>query len=134
VQNRIAAYAPRAAFAIAHLAISAFYHRGDGGRVAGPAIGVCAIADPRTFAQHLVLEGVQVQELLAFPDHHAYTRDDLDLVRNAAQGRALVTTEKDSVKLRLLDPELDVWVARQKVIIESGESELGDALKRAAPR
>ena len=134
VQSRIARYTPNAPIATAHLSISAFYHRGDGGRVAGPAVGVCAIADPRTFAKHLVLEGVQVQELLAFPDHHVYTWDDLDLVRGAAQGRALVTTEKDSVKLRLLDPEIDVWVARQKVVIESGETELVDVINRAAPR
>ena len=45
-----------------------------------------------------------------------------------------MTTEKDSVKLRLLDPDIDIWVARQKVVLESGEAELVDALKRAAPR
>src|SRR5262249_33680880 len=84
VQNRIAPYAPTIPIATAHLTISAFYHKGDGGRVAGPALGICAIGDPRAFAKHLVIEGVQVQELLAFPDHHVYTWDDLDLVRSAA--------------------------------------------------
>jgi tetraacyldisaccharide 4'-kinase len=133
VQDRVRKIVPNTPVAIAHLTIAAFYHHGEGGRVEGPALAVSAIADPRTFARQLVLEGVQVEELLAFPDHHVYTWDDLDLVRNAAQGRALVTTEKDSVKLRLLDPEIDVWVARQKVVIEAGEEPLVHEIERAAP-
>jgi tetraacyldisaccharide 4'-kinase len=134
VRGRIAPLVRNAPIALAHLSIIAFFRGGEGGRVEGPAIAVCGIGDPRTFARHLVIEGVQLQEVLAFPDHHKYTWEDLDVIRAAAQNRALVTTEKDAVKLRLLDPTLDLWIARQKVVIEEGESELLQALERAAPR
>jgi tetraacyldisaccharide 4'-kinase len=132
VRARVRRNVPGIPIAIAHLAITSFLHRGESERVQGPALAVCGIGDPRTFARHLVSEGVQVQEVLAFPDHHEYTRADLEVIRAAAAGRALVTTEKDAVKLR--DAGLDLWIARQNVVVEEGETELLQALERAAPR
>jgi tetraacyldisaccharide 4'-kinase len=122
-----------ATIAIARLAINAFFRHSEAGRVEGTAIAVCAIADPKSFAQQLVLEGVQVQEVLAFADHHDFSRDDLQHIRTAADDRQIVITEKDAMKLRALDPGFDAWVARQKVAFEAGESELLNRLELATP-
>ncbi|MDQ6801268.1 MAG: tetraacyldisaccharide 4'-kinase [Acidobacteriota bacterium] len=34
-----------------------------------------------------------------FPDHHRYTRSDIDAIKRDANGHAIVTTEKDAVKI-----------------------------------
>ncbi|HSL69978.1 MAG TPA: tetraacyldisaccharide 4'-kinase [Longimicrobiales bacterium] len=133
VRDAIQRVRPRASVAIAKLAINAFFRHSEAGRVEGMAIAVCAIADPKAFAQQLVLEGVQVQEVLAFADHHRFTLDDLRDIRAAANQRPIVITEKDAMKLRALDPTFDAWVARQRVSFEAGEAELQSALERATP-
>lgn len=38
-------------------------------------------------------------ELLAYPDHHAYTSAQVDGILERARGRRILTTEKDAVKL-----------------------------------
>ena len=34
-----------------------------------------------------------------FPDHHRYTKSDIDTIKREANGHAIVTTEKDAVKI-----------------------------------
>ena len=63
-------------------------------------VAAAGIADPESFAQQLETAGARVQ-LVAYQDHHAYRRADLErLVRAAAAGDYVVVTEKDAVKLR----------------------------------
>lgn len=63
-------------------------------------IAAAGIADPWAFADQLRGVGATVQ-LVAYQDHHAYRRADLDrLVRAAAGADYVVVTEKDAVKLR----------------------------------
>jgi tetraacyldisaccharide 4'-kinase len=57
---------------------------------------VCGIARPQRFLQMADLLGYTLAEAHAFPDHHAYTPDEL----YKFSGKTLLTTLKDAVKLR----------------------------------
>ncbi|MGY6555068.1 MAG: tetraacyldisaccharide 4'-kinase, partial [Wenzhouxiangella sp.] len=59
---------------------------------------VCGIGHPEQFAGQLEALGMQV-ELHAFPDHHRYACADL-----LKLPRPIVTTAKDAIKLRRLEP------------------------------
>ncbi len=53
------------------------------------------IAKPERFFSALEKMGVRIDQKVPFPDHHAYTRKDLDELHSDV----LITTEKDAVKL-----------------------------------
>jgi tetraacyldisaccharide 4'-kinase len=65
----------------------------------------CGIGNPGAFNKTLRDVGVDPIAFRAFPDHHAYSRSDVDDLRTWARqhpaGAALVTTQKDVVKLRI---------------------------------
>jgi len=65
------------------------------------AIAFCAIGDPAGFRRDLERTGVRVDRFASFRDHHPFRAADLEpLIRDAeAAGAALVTTEKDLVRL-----------------------------------
>ena len=65
---------------------------------------VAGIGSPLRFFRHLKALGLDFVEH-SFPDHHAFVRTDLDFV-----GDAIVTTEKDAVKLASIELPLPVWV------------------------
>jgi tetraacyldisaccharide 4'-kinase len=72
------------------------------GAPTGPVVAACGIARPESFSEGLALLGLLPAETLVFPDHRRY--DDADIERIAAAAgrhaaRAVVTTEKDAVKL-----------------------------------
>jgi tetraacyldisaccharide 4'-kinase len=61
----------------------------------------CAIANPRAFRLTLEQLGARVAPFDAFPDHHAYTPEELNQLVGAAEAagaKTLVTTGKDFVK------------------------------------
>lgn len=67
-----------------------------------------AIAEPGSFASVLTGLGAEVAVELAYPDHHAYSPEDVKDIGAASEGTDLiVTTEKDAVKLALLGPSLE---------------------------
>ncbi|HKG13252.1 MAG TPA: tetraacyldisaccharide 4'-kinase, partial [Pyrinomonadaceae bacterium] len=69
----------------------------------GPVAAFCAVGNPRAFFEQLRREGFDLRHARPFPDHHAYTRREVDsLARDAerAGALALLTTAKDAVKLR----------------------------------
>jgi tetraacyldisaccharide 4'-kinase len=69
-----------------------------------PAAAFCGIGNPDAFQRTLNEVGIDPIATRAFPDHHAYTRADVDDLRDWARQQpadaALVTTQKDLVKLR----------------------------------
>ena len=70
---------------------------------AGPVAAFCAVGNPRAFFEQLRREGFDLRLARPFPDHHAYTRAEVEaFAREAAGGGALalLTTAKDAVKLR----------------------------------
>lgn len=71
------------------------------GALAGTkALAVSGVANPASFLDMLRGLGVEVAGSLAFPDHHAYAEKDISEIKKAANGAAVVVTEKDGVKLK----------------------------------
>lgn len=58
---------------------------------------LAGIAKPKPFFDYLKNEN---DECLTFPDHHHFSDADLDMIQNKANGRKIVTTEKDFVRLK----------------------------------
>lgn len=67
-----------------------------------PVLAVAGIAHPARLAATLARAGITGAEIVAFPDHHRYDAHDARRIVDAARGRAVVTTEKDLVKLERL--------------------------------
>ncbi|PDT77777.1 tetraacyldisaccharide 4'-kinase [Bradyrhizobium sp. C9] len=65
-------------------------------------LAFAGIGDPARFFNTLRASGVDVVRNMAFPDHHAFTKDEIaQLVADArGDGLTLVTTEKDLARLR----------------------------------
>lgn len=94
------------------------------------ALVVASLADPRPFVGQLEELGVDA-ELLAYPDHHAFTPADVRTIRGRAGGRQIVCTRKEAVKLRpLVHPDDEVLVLEQGVAIEAGMAAIEDAVHR----
>lgn len=73
--------------------------------VDGPVAAFCGIARPRQFFRGLESAGMRLATRVAFRDHHRYTASDIQTLvsaANSAQAVALVTTEKDKVRLEPL--------------------------------
>jgi tetraacyldisaccharide 4'-kinase len=70
-----------------------------------PVAAFCGIGNPEAFRRTLAGLGAEVAAFRVYPDHHAYTRADVDKLRTWAGQQAeqavIATTQKDLVKLRL---------------------------------
>ena len=70
-----------------------------------PIAGFCGIGNPEAFRQTLLKLGLNIAAWRTYPDHHAYSRDDVEELRSWARqlppDAAVVTTQKDLVKIRL---------------------------------
>ena len=58
---------------------------------------LAGIAKPKPFFDFLKNEN---DECLIFPDHHHFSDSDLEEIRNKANGKKIITTEKDYVRLK----------------------------------
>jgi tetraacyldisaccharide 4'-kinase len=72
--------------------------------------------------------GIQILGEVAYVDHHAYTSQDVDLLRakvTELQAELIVTTEKDACKLaELLQPTDNCWAVRLATHVTVGEDRL----------
>ncbi|MBO4223193.1 tetraacyldisaccharide 4'-kinase [Bradyrhizobium neotropicale] len=85
-------------------------------------LAFAGIGDPARFFNTLRNSGVDVVRESAFPDHHAFSKADIDSLLSDARagGLTLVTTEKDLARLKQRG-ELPVWaqaVVRFAVTLE----------------
>ncbi len=90
--------------------------------VDAPALAFCGIARPEQFFAGLRAAGAEVAATETFRDHHRYTQNDLDrLAAKAARcgASALLTTEKDAVRLAGLKLTLPVFTAGLRTEIEN---------------
>lgn len=64
-------------------------------------LALSGIANPKRFISTLKSCGAEVVDAVSFPDHHWYAKSDVERVaqRAAKQNLAVVTTQKDAVKL-----------------------------------
>jgi len=108
--------------------------------VTGPVAAFCGIARPAQFFEGLEAAGLNIAARMAFPDHHRYAVADLDRLTTtarAAGATALMTTEKDLVRLgkRLsaFPESLPLKTARLTVEIESESAAIDWLVGRLAP-
>ncbi|MDE0394400.1 MAG: tetraacyldisaccharide 4'-kinase [Gammaproteobacteria bacterium] len=86
---------------LCHLEAGA-WERLDGSRGSppdAPVLAVASVAEPCSFLALVRARLGEAPEARLYPDHHLYTRDDAARIARQAEGRAVVTTEKDAVKL-----------------------------------
>jgi tetraacyldisaccharide 4'-kinase len=108
-------------------------------RVRGrPVAAFCGIGNPGAFRRALDDLGAAVCAFREYPDHHPYTRDDVDELRRWARALpgdcTVVTTQKDLVKLRL--PELEgrpLKALRVRLRVEAGQEDLDRRLLSILP-
>ena len=98
-------------------------------------VAFCGIADPDSFASTLTQMGADIVGFEKFRDHHVYNESDLSRLRKLFEKEnadALVTTEKDWVKLPLSEKEsnLIVPVPIDVTWLNEGESRLNEALQK----
>ncbi len=71
-----------------------------------PVAAFSGIGNPAALECSLADLGVRLSDRLHFPDHHPYTRQDVDRIEERARERnaqAILTTEKDAVRLEHID-------------------------------
>ncbi|NOZ83698.1 MAG: tetraacyldisaccharide 4'-kinase [Epsilonproteobacteria bacterium] len=78
-----------------------------------PITAFCAIADPENFFNDLVSIGINPDKTISFPDHHIYSRKEINKLRKS--GASLITTEKDRIKLGKMK---NLYILRRKVDIK----------------
>ena len=65
-------------------------------------------------------------EVMSFPDHHNFTEQDIENIRQRANGRTILTTEKDATRLHGLD---NVKVIPIEVEFIEGKEEFDQTIK-----
>jgi tetraacyldisaccharide 4'-kinase len=102
--------------------------------------GFCGIGNPEAFQRTLEDLGADVGSFRTFPDHHGYSRADVEELRQWAGalpvGALVITTQKDLVKIRL--PELSgrpLWALRILLqgLEEGGLTDLDENLRSVMP-
>jgi tetraacyldisaccharide 4'-kinase len=99
-----------------------------------PVAAFCGIGNPAAFRRTLTDLGGRLAAFRAFPDHHAYTRTDVDELRDWARSQApdcaIVTSQKDLVKLRFVKlGSRELWALRIGLQIELGKETLDRQLR-----
>ena len=88
-------------------------------------VAAAAIGNPDAFIDQLRTAGADVADTMIRRDHHAWAAGDLDAMASMVKrtdAAAVVTTEKDWVKLRALATDgLGVPVLRPRVAIDAGD-------------
>lgn len=104
----------------------------------GPSAAFCGLGNPEAFRRSLVDLGARLEDFRVYPDHHAYNREDVESLRRWAgtlpAGTAIVTTQKDLVKLRLSRlADRPLWCLRIRLHVESGQDALEERLRSVLP-
>jgi tetraacyldisaccharide 4'-kinase len=100
-----------------------------------PVAAICGIGNPAAFRATLAKLGATPVAMKTYPDHHAYTRADVqDLTRWADDLPAdaiVATTQKDWVKLRLGDLSgRPMWAVKIGFEIVEGRAGIDELLER----
>ncbi|HEY7309428.1 MAG TPA: tetraacyldisaccharide 4'-kinase [Gemmataceae bacterium] len=99
----------------------------------GPMAAFCGLGNPDAFRRTLLDWGGQTLDFRVYPDHHAYSRADVEELQRWANdlpvGTSIVTTQKDLVKLRLCRlGDRPLWCLRIRLCVESGQDVLDSRL------
>ncbi len=100
----------------------------------GQAGALAGIARPEAFERTLADAGVTIADRMRFPDHHVYTDTDAKRINEWARSAgldAVVTTEKDAVKLERLQAKWLVPILTLRVeidLLDGGDKMVGDLI------
>lgn len=90
-----------------------------------PLVAFCGIARPRQFFSGLTQMGLPIAATRAFPDHHSFTRRDVEMLLRTAKSAgsgALITTAKDRLRLGDLGAEIEkalpIFTVDLRVVLE----------------
>jgi tetraacyldisaccharide 4'-kinase len=64
-----------------------------------PYVAFAGLGYPHKFRQTLIANNFNVQDFVAFADHHPYTENDIQKIRDQANGAKLITTAKDYIRI-----------------------------------
>lgn len=100
-------------------------------------LAFAGVAAPSSFANTMRELGAAVPSVVSFADHHWYSSGDMATLTSRARetgADALVTTEKDWVRLRrLAPPPMPLYIVSVRLELTSGEAEWRSAFERACP-
>ncbi|HHB76936.1 MAG TPA: hypothetical protein ENK84_10405, partial [Desulfobulbus sp.] len=85
------------------------------------ALALCGIARPESLKKTLAERNITVSDFMVMPDHHRYKEADIARIRSKIKKRgacAVVTTEKDMVKLGRVELGVAVYGIRLQVEME----------------
>jgi tetraacyldisaccharide 4'-kinase len=104
----------------------------------GPAAAFCGLGNPEAFRRSLLDLGARLEDFRVYPDHHAYSRQDVEELNRWAErlptGAAIVTSQKDAVKLRLSRlADRPLWWLQIRLSVESGQDTLQERLRSVLP-
>lgn len=85
------------------------------------------IGNSKAFELSVASLGAKIKRTFVFPDHHIYSREEIKEITNS--GEAVVTTEKDGVRLEKTACK-NVWALKVKMIIIAGAEELKKKLEK----
>lgn len=97
----------------------------------------CGIGNPKAFLDDLRAWGFQIAGQMPFPDHHRFTRADLEKIKalaRASSATALICTEKDSFNLPSAPPSMDLFVCRISMKIAREDEFWSTVMQIAAQR
>jgi len=90
---------------------------------------VTGIADPTLLIQFLKNKYLDFEHM-QFNDHHVFTDKDVDKIKNKSNGRMVLTTEKDFVRLsKQFDSELLFYLPIEMEVLDGKAQELCEFVK-----
>lgn len=99
----------------------------DEPHISGPFLAFAGLGRPEKFYRMLIALGADIKAWRPFPDHYAYTQDDLAALALEAEnlGAALLTTEKDFMRLRHFPAALRVNTIGIEMVFDDETAVLG---------
>lgn len=117
-----------------HIEVQGVYSLETGAELeTGPVVAFCGIANPEGFYKTIRSAGFSIEHRAAFPDHHAFSYQDIDKVRRTHPGIPLVCTEKDAIKLRRFSGE-PIYVLKIRTRVNAGEAFVQEVLRLVRTR
>lgn len=104
-----------------------------------PAAAFCGVGNPSSFRKSLEALSVSILQWKTFPDHHDYSRSDLEKLdawaANLPDDGIVLTTQKDLVKLHISEiGDRPLWALRIAFRVVHGQETLVELLRSVMKR
>ncbi len=91
----------------------------------------CGLGNPEGFFRTAAELGIQILDEISFPDHYIYQEEDIEKLVTKAKNQgaeALLTTEKDGVKIFKKNYGLPIWILKIEIVFKNGEETLKNVI------